>query len=63
MKKAHWIHRTHLFRDDEYECSSCGNITDKPYKVCPYCNAHMKGSKYDPFDVEEIEMLDEILED
>ena len=63
MEKAHWIHRTHFFRNDEYECSSCRYITDKPYKVCPNCNASMRGSKYDPFDMDEIEILDEIIGD
>lgn len=63
MRKAYWTQRTHMFRRDEYECSSCGNCTDKPYKTCPFCGKPMKGLKYDPFDVDEMEMLDMIIDD
>ena len=62
-KTAHSIQRTHLFRKDEFECSSCGHRTDKPYKTCPYCNTPMKGSKYDPSWVDEMEMFDAIFDD
>ena len=44
MSKAHWIEHSHLFRADEYECSVCGAIYDKPYAVCPHCNSQMGGS-------------------
>lgn len=63
QKTAHWIRRTHLFRKDEYECSFCGVRMDKPYKTCPGCNLPMKGSKYDPSWVDEMELLDAIFED
>ena len=65
MKKesAHWIRKTHLFRRDEYECSVCGSRTDKPYKACPHCGLPMKGSKYDPSWVDEMEMVDAIFDD
>ena len=37
MKSAHWIQRTHLFRADEFICSACRSVYNKPYKVCPKC--------------------------
>ncbi len=64
MKKAaYWIQRTHLFKKDEYECSICGKLTDKPYKICPHCGTSMKGSKYDPSWVDEMEMFDALFDD
>ena len=59
-KKPYWIYQTHFFRNDEYECSFCGNCSDKPYKECPFCGSSMKGSKYDPFDVDEMDIIDDI---
>ena len=64
MKRAaHWIQHTHLFRKDEYECSACGFKADKPYRICPSCGLPMKGSKYDPSWVDEMEMMDAIFDD
>ena len=63
MSKAHWIEHSHLFRADEYECSVCGAIYDKPYAVCPHCNSQMGGSKYDPDWVDEMAGFDEIFGD
>lgn len=64
MKRAtRWIRHTHLFRKDEYECSACGFNTDKPYRVCPRCGLEMKGPKYDPSWVDEMEMMDAIYDD
>lgn len=57
QSKARWIQRTHLFRKDEYECSVCGFKGEKPYKVCPRCNAALNGSKCDPSWVDEMEAL------
>lgn len=62
-KTGHWIQRTHLFRKDEYECSVCKCRTDEPYKACPHCGLPMKGSKYDPSWVDEMEMIDAIFDD
>ncbi len=62
-KTAHWIRRTHIFRQDEYECSACGIRTKKPVKTCPGCGLPMKGSKYDPSWVDEMEAIDAMLED
>ena len=61
--KARWIQRTHLFRKDEYECSVCGFKGEKPYKVCPRCNAALNGSKCDPSWVDEMEAFDAIFDD
>ena len=64
MKRAaRWIRHTHLFRKDEYECSACGFKADKPYRICPCCGLLMKGSKYDPSWVDEMEMMDAIYDD
>lgn len=62
-KTAQWIRRTHIFRRDEYECSACGEIADKPYKICPCCGRHMKGGKYDPSWVDELEIIDSLFDD
>ena len=63
MKSAHWSQRTHLFRADEYICSACKAVSDKPYRVCPSCGAPMKKAKYDPSWVDDVEMLSAILDD
>ena len=62
MKTAHWIHRTHLFRPDEYICSACKASCNKPYKVCPSCGVPMKKAKYDPSWVDEAEELSALLD-
>ena len=64
MKKtARWIRHTHIFRKDEYECSSCGHMTEKPQKTCPECGAKMRGTKYDPSWVDEMEIIDVLTDD
>ena len=55
---AYWIQKTHIFREDEYECSTCGRRFEKPYAQCPDCGRNMTKSKYDPTWVDEAEMLD-----
>ncbi len=60
---AHWIQQTHMFRKDEYECSSCGYLTEKPMPTCPRCGVKMKGSKYNPSWVDEMAEFDAIFED
>ena len=63
MKKtAYWIQRSHLSRQDEYECSACGFFADKPYRTCPHCQRMMKGLRYDPSCVDYIETLDAIFD-
>lgn len=63
MKTAHWIQKTHLFRSDEYICSSCGRSCEKPFRTCPACGAAMKKAKYEPSWVDEAEGLSTILDD
>lgn len=49
---AHWTKCSHLFKADEYECSHCGNKSDKPYLECPHCGSEMTSYQsyhsYDP---------------
>ena len=63
QKPAYWIRRTHVFRNDEYVCSVCNAKSDKPYTVCPCCGRPVKGSRYDPSWVGEMELTDVILEE
>ena len=63
MKRVHWIQKTHLFHADEYICSRCGAVSDKPYTVCPNCRSEMGKAKYDPSWVDEAEGLSVILDD
>lgn len=60
---AHWVQHTHLFRPDEYECSRCCSMSQKPYSVCPACDADMISSKYDPSWVDEMEFMDMLFSD
>ena len=61
-RKAYWIQHTHIFSDDEYECSACGYCARKPYSTCPGCGRRMGGSKYDASWVDDME-ADDIFED
>lgn len=63
MKSAYWIQKTHLFRSDEYICSSCGRACSSPRGKCPGCGARMKKSKYEPSWVDEAEGLSALLDD
>ena len=63
MGKSHWTRHTHLFKKDEYECSACGAMHDKPYAVCPNCNSRMGKVKYDASWVDEMADYDEIFGD
>ena len=58
-----WIRHTHLFRGDEYECSSCQFFADKPYNVCPFCGLQMRSVKHDPSWVDEMEAIDVMFDD
>ena len=55
---AYWIVKTHILRDDEYYCSSCGRRADRKYKTCPSCGLLMKGKKSDLGWIDEMEMID-----
>ena len=63
LGKPHWTQHTHLFKKDEYECSACGAMHDKPYTVCPNCNSQMGKAKYDASWVDEMAEYDEIFGD
>lgn len=63
MKIVRWTQRTHLFRADEFICSVCRSVSDKPYKVCPACGAAMKKAECDASWVDEAESLSAILDD
>ena len=63
MKKGFWTRKTHLFRRDEYICSVCGRIADKPYRACPVCKAVMVKARYDPHWVDEAEGLSAMVDD
>ena len=62
-KTARWIRHTHIFRKDEYECTACGCLADKPYRTCPNCGLPMKCAKYDPSWVDEMEAMDVFFDD
>ena len=62
-KTARWIRHTHLFRADNFECSACGGIASRPHDVCPRCHTPMKGTRYDPSWVDEMETLDAMFDD
>ena len=55
MKSAHWLQKSHLFRADEFICSSCESKTDKPYKICPCCGSPMKKTKFEASWINEAE--------
>ena len=57
-KSGYWVQKTHLLKQDEYVCSSCGASYKKPFKNCPSCGMIMRSSKYAPSWVDEAEMLD-----
>ena len=63
MKSAHWVQKTHLFRSNEYVCSSCGRSYPTPHSSCPGCGARMKKTKYAPSWVDEAESLSAFLDD
>ena len=62
-RSAYWIRHTHILRDDEYECSACGYLSEEPYAVCPECGSGMGGAKSDLNWIDEMEELDMMLED
>lgn len=62
-KASKWIKKTRLFRSDVYVCFNCGFSAARPSKVCPGCGAVMKGTRYDPTWVDEMEMIDAFLDD
>lgn len=63
MKGNFWTRRTHLFRPDEFICSNCKAICNKPCCVCPVCGVPMKKTKYDASWVDEAEALSAVIDD
>ena len=63
MKGNYWTRRTHLFRPDEFICSSCKTVSNKPYRVCPVCCVTMKKTTYDASWVDEAEALSAVIDD
>ena len=63
MRPAYWVRRTHLFRADEYRCSACRSVSDRPLPECPACGALMKDVKADASWVDEAEGLSALLDD
>ena len=58
MACNYWTQITHFADSDEYECSNCKRLFDKPYAVCPACGVKMKKVKYEPTWVDEAEEFD-----
>ena len=63
MSKSKWIHNTHLFRADDFTCSNCRSVSDKPDKVCPSCAAQMRSGNHNPSWVDDAEGLSALLDD
>lgn len=59
-KKGYWTRHTHLFEDDDYECSVCSGHFSRGYDTCPSCGAEMKSTEYDPSWVDEMADFDEM---
>ena len=57
MKQDFWIQKTHLFKRDEYICTVCRAVCDKPYQVCPVCGAEKTKVSYDASWVDEAEVM------
>lgn len=58
QKPAKWIEKDRLFRGREYVCSRCGSAFPTPSAVCPGCGSVMRGKRYDPEWIEEMEFYD-----
>ena len=49
--QAEWVCKTKStfpqYQPDEFECSSCKQVSTQKYNFCPYCGADMRGNKND----------------
>ena len=63
MRADLWIQKTHLFGKDEYICTACRAVCDKPYQVCPVCGTEKTRVSYDASWVDEAEELSIMLDD
>lgn len=47
--QGEWIFKTKStfpqYQPDEFECSSCKQVSTQKYNFCPYCGADMRGCK------------------
>ena len=62
MKRDLWIQKTHLFGKDEYICSACRAVCDKPYQVCPACGTEKRSVEYNASWVDEAAELSIVLD-
>ena len=62
-KQPYWIRRTHLLRRDEYICSECRAVSQKPYAHCPRCGTKLSREKSDLHWIAEAELMDFVLDD
>ena len=62
MKRDLWIQKTHLFGKDEYICSACRAVCDKPYQVCPVCGTEKHSVEYNASWVDEAAELSIVLD-
>ena len=53
MRQDLWIQKTHLFGKDEYICTACRAVCDKPYQTCPVCGTEKTKVTYDASWVDE----------
>ena len=61
MKQDQWIQKTHLFSKDEYICTVCRAVCDKPYQVCPACGTEKRSVEYNASWVDEAAEMDILL--
>ena len=63
MRQDLWIQKTHLFSKDEYICTVCRAVCDKPYQTCPVCGMEKTKVTYDASWVDEAAEMDILLGD
>ena len=63
MQQDIWIQKTHLFSKDEYICTACRAVCDKPYQTCPVCGTEKTKVSYDASWVDEAAEMDILLGD
>ena len=63
MRQDIWIQKTHLFSKDEYICTACRAVFDKPYQTCPVCGTEKHKVTYDASWVDEAAEMDILLGD
>ena len=60
MRKGHWILEDSYRRPNEYICSRCRCISDRPFRFCPQCGSRMR---FVEDEEEEWEILDEEMDE